>query len=113
MKKITKNQIEELAKKALAKGNPYEKRATKFYKDMVPQYIFLDKVMNQAEIDECYLETARKDIRNGYEERSVGYYDKWYRVNHADGGRAYDLGVMLAANTAGCKEGTIFIECMI
>lgn len=112
MKKITKKQITELAAKALEKGNPYIKSATKYMMGGKPMYLYANEKMTKEDIDRAYMETAAKDIQYGYEQRAVGYYDKWYRYNRADDGRAYDLGCRLAADTAGCKELFQIIECV-
>ena len=110
MKKITKKQIEELAQAALLIGNPYIRQATKYKKGNEIMYLFAGEKMTREDIDKAYMETASKDIRYGYEERAVGYYDKWYRYQRADEGRAYDLGQRLAANTAGCTSEFQIIE---
>ena len=112
MKKITNKQIEELAKRALESGNPYEARATKYFMGYTPMFLYAGEKMTREEIDAAYIETAKKDIRNGYNERAVGYYDKWYRYSRADHGRAYDLGVRLAADTEGCSEELNIIPCI-
>lgn len=112
MKKITKNQIKELAMEALKRGNPYEAKATKYMIGHTPMFLYAGTHMTKEQIDEAYLETASKDIENGYKERAVGYYDKWYRYTRADEGRAYDLGVKLAAGTAGCKDDLTIIPCL-
>ena len=111
MKPITKAQIAELAAKALASGNPYIKASVRYMVDKTPMFIHPSGTMTQEEIDAAYISTASKDIRFGYEARKVGYYDKWYRYNRADEGRAYDLGVRLAANTPGCPDEFHIIEC--
>ena len=111
MKKITKKQVEELAAKALERGNPYIKAAIKYMVGGKPMYLYANEKMTKEDIDKAYIETASKDIKWGYEQRGVGYYDKWYRYNRADEGRAYDMGVWLAANTDGCKELFDIIEC--
>lgn len=112
MKKITKAQIKELATEALKRGNPYEAKATKYMIGYTPMFLYAGTHMTKDEIDKAYIETASKDILNGYNERSVGYYDKWYRYNRADGGRAYDLGQRLASSTKGCSEEFNIIPCM-
>lgn len=112
MKKITKSQIAELARTALMSGNPYIKQSIEFFIDGQPRYLRGDEVLTKDEMDKAYLETAMKDIKNGYDERGVGYYDKWYRYSRADEGRAYDLGVRLAANTAGCSAEMNIIPCI-
>lgn len=112
MKKITKAQIKELAMKALNSGNPYEAKATKYMIGYTPMFLYAGTHMTKEQIDEAYIETASKDIVNGYNERGVGYYDKWYRYTRADQGRAYDLGVKLAAATAGCSEEMNIIPCI-
>lgn len=112
MKKITTKQIAELARKALASGNPYEAKATKYFIGYTPMFLYAGEQMTKEQIDAAYIETASKDIKNGYNERGVGYYDKWYRYSRADEGRAYDLGVKLAAETAGCTEDMTIIPCI-
>lgn len=111
MKKITQKQITELATKALEKGNPYISKAIKYMIGGQPMFLYANEKMTKDDIDKAYMETAAKDIQWGYEQRAVGYYDKWYRYNRADEGRAYDLGCWLAANTANCKELFQIIEC--
>lgn len=112
MKKITKAQIKELAIEALRRGNPYEAKATKYMIGYTPMFLYAGTHMTKEQIDAAYIDTASKDIANGYGERAVGYYDKWYRYTRADGGRAYDLGVKLAAATAGCVEEMTIIPCI-
>lgn len=113
MKKITDKQVNQLASHALAVyGNPYIKRATAYNIDGIPHYLYIGRSWSHSELDLAYLETASKDIRAGYDQRGVGYYDKWYRYNHADNGAAYDLGCELAAKTPGCKDLIQIIECM-
>lgn len=112
MKKITKAQIKELAIEALRRGNPYEAKAIKYRIGYTPMFLYAGTRMTKEQIDQAYLETACKDIINGYNERGVGYYDKWYRYTRADQGRAYDLGVRLAADTAGCAEEVNIIPCI-
>ena len=38
------------------------------------------------------LKTAERDIEIGYRDRLAEYYDKWYRYNRKDEGKAYDKG---------------------
>jgi hypothetical protein len=112
MKRITKKQVDELAARALSYGNPYIREAVKFYVGQTPMYLYAGESMTREQIDAAYLETAKKDVKRGYDERGVGYYDKWYRYTRADEGRAYDIGVRLAADTEGCAEEMHIIECM-
>ncbi len=112
MKKIAQAKVNELAVRALESGNPYIKKATKYFIGSTPMFLYAGEHMTKEEIDKAYIETAKKDIRNGYNERAVGYYDKWYRYTRADEGRAYDLGVRLAADTAGCSEEFNIIPCV-
>lgn len=88
MRKLGKDAIKELAMTALERGNPYYRTHPRD---------------DRAELDAEYLKTASKDVEFGYRDRMVGYYDKWYRYNRADEGRAYDLGVRRAACTNGCE----------
>lgn len=104
-------EIKELALEALRYGNPYKTNAVKYYVGDQPRYLFAGESMTEKEIDEAYLDTAKKDIKRGYDERMVGYYDKWYRYNHSDEGRAYDMGVRAATTNPKCKQEMIIIEC--
>ena len=113
MKKITQKQIEELASEALANGNPYIEKSTEYRIGAVPMYLYAEHmIMTRKEIDDAYFETACKDVKSGYNDRAVGYYDKWYRYSRADNGRAYDLGVKLASETGGCAEEMHIIPCL-
>lgn len=38
--------------------------------------------------------TAEHDYQEGMNDCKNGIYDKWFRYNHHDNGRAYDLGWM-------------------
>lgn len=105
-------EIKDLANKALNCGNPYKKNAIMFYKDRVAMYIYAETIMTEEEIDNAYIETAMHDIKEGFNQRMVGYYDKWYRYNHADEGRAYDLGVKRALQEAKCEDTMNIIECI-
>lgn len=109
---IKKSVVEELAQKAIMSGNPYKQKAVQFYVDMRPMYLYVGCRMTEAEIDAEYIKTAKKDIENGYKERMVGYYDKWYRYNRADEGRAYDLGVRYAADQPKCSAEFNIIPCI-
>lgn len=109
---MLENQINELVKKVIAAGNPYIKQATKYFIDRKPMYIYGGEAMTEDELNKAYEKTARHDIKNGYNERLVGYYDKWYRYTRADEGRAYDEGVKLATASQDCKADMYIIECM-
>lgn len=112
MAKMSQSRINELAQKCLQGGNPYINGAIKYFIDRRPMFIWHGDVYTQEELDQAYLETASKDIQKGFEERMVGYYDKWYRYNHADEGRAYDEGVKAATAEPQCKEEMTIIPCM-
>jgi hypothetical protein len=109
---ISKKIVNMLAKKALQSGNPYIKSSIEYFIDRVPHYLFCGEDYTKQQLDRAYLETAERDIKNGYNQRMVGYYDKWYRYNHSDEGRAYDLGSQYAANDPKCSEEFIIIECL-
>lgn len=69
-------------------------------------------LINGQSVTEEEVEALReKYFKKGYEERMVGYYDKWYRYYTFDGGKSYDLGVMEAAKKPNCLDCTI-IECL-
>ena len=109
-KTLSAARLSELVEVAVNVGNPYIKGATEFFVDRSPRYLRFGEVYTREEIDNAYRETAARDIRAGYEERMVGYYDKWYRYRHSDGGRAYDIGQREAANTDGCSAEFQIIE---
>lgn len=53
-------------------------------------------------------QTIANDFSAGKRDRAAGYYDKWYRWNRKDDGRAYDEGFNSISND---KDINI-IECM-
>lgn len=109
---MNKKRIAELVERALQSGNPYKKNSVKFFIDREERFIFAGSVFTADQLDNEYKKTAEKDILNGYSERLVGYYDKWYRYTRADEGRAYDLGVREAANNEKCTNEMHIIECI-
>lgn len=48
--------------------------------------------MSMEEFDKMEQDRIKKDRMAGYTDRKVHYYDKWYRYNRWDEGRAYDEG---------------------
>ena len=54
--------------------------------------------------------TEITDERNGYLDRCSGYYDKWYRYNRSDEGKAYDRGVQKALEEHTCSDKCTIIE---
>lgn len=111
MRKITEKEIKDLAQEALRRGNPYLNNARAYPYGGQILYLYGERLYSEQELNDAYLETAMKDVKSGYGERGAGYYDKWYRYTRADGGRAYDLGVRLAADTPGCCQECQFIGC--
>ena len=102
---LKKSDIKRLAQKALeATGNPYIQKAYVSYVGDEIRYHYARQIMTEDEIDQAYLETAEHDIQAGFNDRMVGYYDKWYRYNHADEGYAYDLGVKEATKMPKCVD---------
>ncbi len=110
---MKEDKLTELAFKALRGGNPYIKIAVKFFIDTVPHFLFADTILDQSQIDQEYIKTAKRDIQTGYKDRKAGYYDKWYRYLRADEGRAYDEGVKAALKDPACKEEMHIIECVV
>ncbi len=108
---MNNTKVNELANNTLESGNPYILKAVRFFIDAEEHYIYADEIMNKEQIDKAYLKTAIHDIKYGYKERMVGYYDKWFRYTRADEGRAYDLGVKLALENPKCCENMHIIEC--
>ena len=109
---MNKKQLNEAIAKAI-QINPYIKNCVVYYKGYQEMYLWKGVGSFTAEeLLEEYRKTAEKDIIHGYEERMVGYYDKWYRYSRADEGRAYDLGVKIAAQSGKCPEEFTIIPCM-
>lgn len=109
---ISKENLNAAIAKVLAGGNPYKANAVEFFIDQRQMFIYANEVMTAEQLDKAYVKTAEHDIVMGYKDRMVGYYDKWYRYNHADEGRAYDEGVKLAVASGKCEQGFHIIECM-
>lgn len=109
---MTKKMMDETVAKVMAQGNPYIDTAVKFFIDRKPMYLYAGEMMTAEQLNDEYRKTAEHDIKNGYDERMVGYYDKWYRYARADKGRAYDEGVKLATASDKCKEEMQIIPCM-
>ena len=103
--------FEQKARNLVEQYNPYIKKAVAYHIDGKEMYLYANQSLTREEIDAAYYETALKDIKNGFKERMVGYYDKWYRYNHADQGWAYDTGVRMAADTEECPVEFNIIEC--
>lgn len=57
-------------------------------------------------------ETNYRDFEAGKRDRLVGYYDKWYRYNRNDDGKAYDNGVQAAINSGKAKDECYIIPCV-
>ena len=112
MNEMTKKEIRTIAEKLEASFNPYKEKAVKYYVGGAARYIWADRIYTEDEIRAAYVETAEKDVKMGYEQRMIGYYDKWYRYCHADEGRAYDAGVKKACTMVKCSEELCIIECM-
>ena len=54
----------------------------------------LKKEFVAAAVEEAIenFEHYMRDYRHGYEDRQNHVYDKWYRYNRRDNGKAYDAG---------------------
>lgn len=108
--KALKKQFEDKAIELVKEHNPYIKDSIQYAIGGTPMYLFAEKPMTREEIDSAYVETAVKDITKGYEERMVGYYDKWYRYTRIDEGRAYDAGQKMATENPKCSAEFHIIE---
>ena len=53
-----------------------------------------------------------RDWCAGFRDATAGYYDKWYRHNRNDGGKAYDAGYGYARRIGRAKQEQYVIECM-
>lgn len=78
--------------------NPYIKKGVAYYINGEETVLYEGNTYTKQELRNDYFGTALRDMLNGYNERSVGYYDKWYRYSRADEGWAYDYGQRLASN---------------
>lgn len=47
---------------------------------------------------------AEHDYKAGIEDCKLSVYDKWYRYNRIDEGRAYDIGWKLQNQTTQCEK---------
>ena len=63
--------------------------------------------INQSEYDEL----VAKYFKKGYDERMVGFYDKWYRYN-TEFAFAYDKGVMAAVESGRAVPDCQIISCI-
>lgn len=110
MKKLNEETLKTAVAKIVTAGNPYKYKSVLFFIDRQPRYIFNDTVYTVEELDEIYEQIVTRDIEKGYADRMVGYYDKWYRYNRIDNGKAYDKGVELATKEDECSEEVTFIS---
>lgn len=108
---MTKKEILEWARKLEKSYNPYKVKAIKYHVGSEQRYVYANELMSESEIEKAYIDTAAKDIKKGFEERMVGYYDKWYRYSRADEGRAYDVGQNQATFDWRCPVEFHIIEC--
>lgn len=109
--KALRKQFEDKARELVARCNPYIEQAVKYAVGGTAMFLYAGQAMTLDEINQAYFETAVKDIQYGYEQRMVGYYDKWYRYSHTDEGAAYDAGQRMAADTGKCSKEFHIIEC--
>lgn len=108
--KALKKQFEDKARTLVKEYNPYIEKSIQYAIGDTPMYLYANQSMTREQIDNAYVETAVKDMTKGYEERMVGYYDKWYRYSHADEGRAYDEGQKMATENPKCSAEFHIIE---
>lgn len=107
---MTKNEIRKLAEELEKTYNPYIKKAIRYMVGNEERFLAFGEMMTRQDIADAYIETAMKDIKFGFCDRMVGYYDKWYRYSRADEGRAYDKGVRIATTNKKCKAEMNIIE---
>ena len=53
-----------------------------------------------------------RDWQAGYRDATGGFYDKWYRHNRKDEGKAYDAGYQYAKKIGTAKKEQSVIESM-
>lgn len=69
------------------------------------------QVFTEDEYNEMVAVRVQHDFETGYKDRILGYYDKWYRYNRSDNGKAYDEGVEKATMEDKCSSECKIIEC--
>jgi len=74
---------------------------TKYFIGTETYYIINGESIAEKQIEE---ERIRKDEQRGYEDRKSHCYDKWYRYNRSDNGKAYDRGVVKFVNEKHSKK---------
>lgn len=86
----------------------------KFFIDREPRYLFpaTGEVLTQEEVDKMERERIERDWKAGHNDRMAGYYDKWYRYNRRDNGKAYDEGQQEALKNPKCEGSMEIIPCM-
>lgn len=63
-------------------------------------YALGDILYTEKELDAMDEKTHKEDKEKGYTDRKNHSYDKWYRYNRKDNGKAYDSGVVKCVNEA-------------
>ena len=63
-----------------------------------------DILYTMEAFDKMENERIEKDRKRGYEDRKAHYYDKWYRYNRPDDGKAYDEGCVKCVNEKQTKK---------
>ncbi|MGN0807944.1 MAG: hypothetical protein ACI4MN_05830 [Candidatus Coproplasma sp.] len=90
----------------------------KYYIDGKSVYLMNGKTYTQEEVDRIEQERIDKDRKAGYNDRKNHFYDKWYRYNRTDNGKAYDEGCVQCVNETHSKkwyeedENFSIIECL-
>ena len=90
----------------------------KYFVDGQPRYLVGKTSYTEEEWNKIQEETRKKDFLSGYNDRKAHCYDKWYRYNRSDEGKAYDEGVQKCVNEAHSKkwmeedENFHIIECV-
>ena len=63
-----------------------------------------DATYTLEEFEKMENERIEQDRKRGYEDRKAHYYDKWYRYNRPDDGKAYDEGCVKCVNERQTKK---------
>ena len=117
---LKKSELKELVNKNLDKGFDIwvasakrEHNAISYYEGKIPCLMIPGAWHNTLdELKDEYRKTMTKDIQSGYDQRRVGYYDKWYRYCRFDGGFAYDIGCRFVCDKGDVKTDEFhLIEC--
>lgn len=75
-----------------------------YFIDGEERFLLGNDSYTKEEFEELKKSNYQKDFEAGYRDRKAHYYDKWYRYNRWDEGKAYDDGCQKAVNEPHSKK---------